>query len=409
MEATTVSGTCAPGFDGVRAAFERNFTVHGDIGAALAVTLDGSPVVDLRGGHTDATRTRAWDRDTLVNVYSTSKGMTALCAHILVERGELDLDAPVARYWPQFAEAGKAELPVRWLLSHRSGLIAPHEPLPLPAAYDWERVCAALAATRPWWQPGTAQGYHALTFGYLVGEVVRRITGVSVGTFLRTEVAEPLGARVFIGTPEEEHPHCADMVGQLDEARLIERFPDAPLPPYASIDDHPLAALMLSLTYIPTGDVNSAVYRSAEIPAGNAHASALGLATVYGALACGGLVGPGTLAAMRQVQSRPQELDLAINALAPAGTGMRWGLGYMVNPGGRSGPNPRAFGHGGAGGSFAFADPENRLSYAYTMNRYGEGTAGEDPRNVGLVAAVYAALEERGGSRVVRAVADGGA
>ncbi|MEU5213109.1 serine hydrolase domain-containing protein [Streptomyces sp. NPDC020742] len=396
MGAATVSGHCAPGFAGVREAFERNFSEHGEVGAAVAVTVDGETVVDLWGGHADAARTRAWERDTLVNVYSTSKGMTALCAHLLVDRGELDLDAPVARYWPEFARAGKEDIPVRWLLSHRAGLIAPREPLPAGCAYDWDAVCATLAATAPWWEPGTAQGYHAVTFGYLVGEVVRRITGRSLGAFLRSEITGPLGARVFIGTPAEEHASCADMVGQLDEARLAEQFPGAPRPPFRSLADHPLAVVMLALTSIPTGDVNSAAYRAAEIPAGNAHASAHGLATVYGALACGGLVGPTTLAAMRRLQTRPGEPDLTIDALGPTGAGLQWSLGYMLNHRGQAGPNPRAFGHGGAGGSYAFADPENRVSYAYAMNRYGGGTTGEDPRSSNLVAAVYRALPGTG-------------
>ncbi|WP_329172068.1 beta-lactamase family protein [Streptomyces decoyicus] len=397
MGPATVDGRCAPGFAGVREAFERNFSEHGDIGAAVTVTVDGEAVVDLWGGHADAAGTRAWQRDTLVNVYSTSKGMTALCAHLLVDRGELDLDAPVARYWPEFAQAGKQDIPVRWLLSHRAGLIAPREPLPAGHAYDWDRVCATLAATPPWWEPGTAQGYHAVTFGYLVGEVVRRITGQSLGTFLRHEIAGPLDAAVYIGTPAEEHARCADMVGQLNEARIAEQFPGAPAPPFRSLSDHPLAVVMLALTSIPTGDVNSAAYRSAEIPAGNAHASAHGLATVYGALAGGKLVGPGTLEAMRRSQSLPGERDLTIDALAPVGHEHRWGLGYMLNHQGQAGPNPGAFGHGGAGGSYAFADPENRLSYAYTMNKYGGGTTGDDPRNRGLITAVYRALEETRG------------
>ncbi|MCK7625530.1 beta-lactamase family protein [Streptomyces sp. RS10V-4] len=394
MEAATVNGHCAPGFEGVRAAFERNFRAHREVGAAVAVTLDGEPVVDLWGGRADAAGTRPWERDTLVNVYSTSKGMTALCAHLLADRGELDLDAPVARYWPEFARAGKEAIPVRWLLSHRAGLIAPREPLAEGRAYDWEYVCGALAATPPWWEPGTAQGYHAVTFGYLVGEVVRRITGQSLGAFLRSEITGPLDAAVFIGTPRAEQARCADMVGQLDEERLARRLPGLPKAPVRGLADHPLAGVTLALTYIPTGDVNSAAYRSAEIPAGNAHACARGLAAVYGALAGGRLVGRATLEAMRTSQSRPDEPDLTIGGLVPDGAAaaFRWGLGYMLNDHGRAGPNPRAFGHGGAGGSYAFADPENGLGYAYTMNRFGGGTSGEDPRSGPLVAAVYAAL-----------------
>ncbi|MGG2459461.1 serine hydrolase domain-containing protein [Streptomyces sp. RGM 3693] len=394
MEAATVNGHCAPGFEGVRSAFERNFREHREIGAAVAVTLDGELVVDLWGGRAEATGSRAWERDTLVNVYSTTKGMTALCAHLLVDRGELDLDAPVAHYWPEFAQAGKEAIPVRWLLSHRAGMLAPREPLAEGRAYDWEYVRDALAATPPWWEPGTAQGYHAITFGYLVGEVVRRITGQSLGAFLRSEITGPLDAAVFVGTPVEEHPRCADMVGQLSPGQLGERFRDLPKPPVRGIADHPRAGVTLALTYIPTGDVNSAAYRTAEIPSGNAHASAHGLAAVYAALAGGRLVGPATLEAMRRSQSRPDEPDLTLGALTPEGTAAayRWGLGYMLNDRGQAGPNQRAFGHGGAGGSYAFADPENGLAYAYVMNRFGGGTSGEDPRSRALVAAVYTAL-----------------
>ncbi|MEW1656037.1 serine hydrolase domain-containing protein [Streptomyces sp. NPDC093707] len=394
MEAAIVNGHCAPGFEGVRAAFERNFREHDEVGAAVAVLRDGAPVVDLWGGHADAAGSRAWERDTLVNVYSTSKGMTALCAHLLVDRGELDLDAPVAHYWPEFAREGKEAIPVRWLLSHRAGLPAPREPLAEGRAYDWEYVCEALAATPPWWEPGTAQGYHAVTFGYLVGEVVRRITGRSLGAFLREEITGPLGAEVFIGTPVAEQPRCADMVGQLSAAQLRERFPDLPTPPVRGIADHPRAGVALALTYLPTGDVNSAAYRSAEIPSGNGHATARGLAAVYAALAGGGLVRPATLEAMRSSQSRPGEVDLTLGGFAPEGSAAayRWGLGYMLNDRGQAGPNRRTLGHGGAGGSYAFADPENGLAYAYVMNRFGGGTSGEDPRSRALVAAVYEAL-----------------
>ncbi|MER6052116.1 serine hydrolase domain-containing protein [Streptomyces sp. NPDC001793] len=396
MEAATVNGRCAPGFEGVRTAFEGNFRAGREVGAAVAVMLDGEPVVDLWAGRADADGVRPWERDTLVNVYSTTKGMTALCAHLLVDRGELDLDAPVARYWPEFAREGKESLPVRWLLCHRAGLPAPREPLAEGRAYDWEYVCDALANTPPWWEPGTAQGYHATTFGYLVGEVVRRITGQSLGTFLRREITGPLGADLFVGTPAAEHPRCADMVGQLDEELFDARYPHLPNPPVRGIAEHPLAPVTLALRYVPIGDVNSAAYRSAEIPAGNGHATARGLAAVYAALAGGRLVGPATLEAMRRSQSRPDEPDLTLGAFAPAGRGSayRWGLGYMLNDRGQAGPNRRAFGHGGAGGSYAFADPENGLAYAYTMNRFGGGTSGEDPRSRALVAAVYTALAE---------------
>ena len=204
-----VHGTCAPGFEGVREEFERNFAERGELGASVAATVDGEFVVDLWGGDADKTGTRAWERDSLVNVYSTTKGMTALCAHLLTDRGELDLD--------------KADIPVRWLLSHRSGVIAPREPMTSEDLYDWDKVCGVLAATPPWWKPGTAQGYHAVSYGYLVGEVVRRITGVSLGTFLRSEVTGPLGADVYVGTPESEHGRCADLARPITVLRLVLR------------------------------------------------------------------------------------------------------------------------------------------------------------------------------------------
>ncbi|MFF8641428.1 serine hydrolase domain-containing protein [Streptomyces sp. NPDC015345] len=389
-----VHGTCAPGFEHVREEFMRNFTERDDLGASVAATVDGAFVVDLWAGDADRTGTRPWERDTLVNVYSTTKGMTALCAHLLVERGELDLDAPVARYWPRFAQAGKADLPVRWLLSHRSGLIAPGEPLGPGAVYDWEKVTEALAATAPWWRPGTAQGYHAVTFGFLVGEVVRRVTGVSLGAFLRSEVTGPLGADVFIGTPASEHGRCADMASAL--GRSEGALGPVPEPPVRGLDDHPMAPATLAFGYLPLSDVNGAAYRSAEIPAANGHATARGLATVYAELACGRLLAAETVERLRTGQSGTDEPDLVLRVGTPLAETWQWGLGFMLNQYGQAGPNPRAFGHGGAGGSYACADPENRVSFAYTMNRMGAGTSGEDLRSVHLVGALYKALKALG-------------
>lgn len=386
-----VQGICAPGFENVRAEFERNFAERGEVGASLAVTLDGEFVVDLWGGHADAARTRPWQHDSLVNVYSTSKGMTALCAHLLADRGELDLDAPVARYWPEFAQAGKDGIPVRWLLSHRAGLIGPRAPLTADDAHDWEKTCAVLAATEPWWEPGTAQGYHAVSFGFLIGEVVRRITGLSLGTFLRTEITDPLGADLYIGTPAAEHARCADSIAPGEGGGLSEALEGVSTGAPPSLDAHPFAALAIAMGHLPLGDVNSARCRSAEIPAANGNATAHGLATVYRGLATGDLVGSGTLAAMRELQSGADERDLVLSVAAPGAMPFAWATGYMLNSFGHFGPNPGSFGHGGAGGSLAFADPENRLSYAYTMNKLGGSTTGGDTRNLALVKAVYAA------------------
>ena len=206
-----IYGSCDPRFVKVRELFQRGFDSGQEIGAAVSFVLDGKSVVDLWGGHYDEARTREWERDTLVNVYSTTKGMVAICANQLIERGLLDIEAPVARYWPEFAAGGKQDLKVRWLLSHQAGLPAVRETLPPGSLYDWDRMCAALAAQEPWWVPGTAHGYHAFTYGHLVGEIVRRITGESLGTYFRKNVAEPLGADFHIGLAPEHDARTADV------------------------------------------------------------------------------------------------------------------------------------------------------------------------------------------------------
>src|SRR2546427_10355383 len=212
MTTIQIQGKCDSRFMAVRDAFAENFTAHGEVGAAVCVYVDGQPVVDLWGGYADAARSKPWDQHTIVSVASTTKGMVALCAHLLVERGLLDLDAPVARYWPAVAQAGKETLPLRWLLSHRAGLPAVRRDMPPQSLYDWHAFTGALAETEPWWEPGTQHGYHALTFGHLVGEVIRRVSGKSVGQFFRAEVAGPLGADFFIGVPEAEDARAAEVL-----------------------------------------------------------------------------------------------------------------------------------------------------------------------------------------------------
>jgi CubicO group peptidase (beta-lactamase class C family) len=378
-------GECAARFARVRAAFEKNFD-EGEVGAALAVTLDGEPVVDLWGGHADAARTKPWTRDTIVNVYSTTKGMTAICANRLVERGVLDLDAPVAEYWPEFAQAGKEHLPVRMLLNHQAGLAAIREPVPADARYDWKHMTGALAAQAPWWEPGTAHGYHALTYGYLVGEVVRRVDGRTLGTYFREELAEPLGLDFHIGFGPE-----------LD-ARVAEMIPAPPTPPgvpnpFAEAAKNPesLVGRAFSNPVLETGAVNGRAWRGAEIPAANGHGTARGLARIYGALARDGeLDGLPVLSPAQIARANTQESYGPDQVLSPLVT--RFGLGFfMTQPMIPFGPNPRAFGHPGAGGSIAFADPDARLGIAYVMNQMQMGLAG-DARGFRLIAEVYAAL-----------------
>ncbi len=207
-----IHGHCDDRFTAVRTRVEENFRERGELGAAVTVRAGGETVVDLWGGWADAAHSRPWDRDTVVNVWSTTKGPTALCAHLLADRGLLDLDAPVASYWPEFAAAGKQDVPVRHLLSHRAGLAGLREPHTLSELYDWELTCARLAATEPWWEPGTRSGYHAITYGFLVGEVIRRVTGLLPGKFLHREVTGPLGIDFTVGLPEKESGRAAELV-----------------------------------------------------------------------------------------------------------------------------------------------------------------------------------------------------
>jgi len=378
----TIHGECDQRFRAVRTAFAENFEAGKEVGACFAATINGQPVIDLWAGHADAERTRAWERDTIVNVFSTTKAMTALCAHMLVDRGQLDLDAPVTRYWPEFAQAGKGTMPVRYLLCHQAGLAAIREPLSIETFYDWERMTRVLAAEVPWWEPGTGEsGYHALTFGYLIGEVIRRITGKTVGAFFRDEVAGPLGADFYIG------------LGASEDRRIAEIIPPAPQEAAAvAIDPESMLGKVMMNPPMAPQLANTRPWRGAEIPAANGHGNARSIARVMAALACGGtldgiqLLRPETLAKAIEVQSDGPDRVLRIR--------FRWALGFMLPspdlPIGLS-PNPRTFGHGGWGGSLGFADWDARVSWAYAMNKMAPGTTG-DSRAAGPLTALYAAL-----------------
>jgi CubicO group peptidase (beta-lactamase class C family) len=380
-----VQGHCDARFAKLREQFERSFETS-EVGAAVAVALDGELVVDLWGGWADAERTRPWERDTIVNVYSTTKGVTAICLHQLVERGHLELDAPVARYWPEFAQAGKSEIPVHHLLSHRAGLPAVRKPLDENALYDWDALTDALAAESPWWEPGSRHGYHALTFGHLVGEVLRRIDGRTLGTYLREEIAEPLGADFHVGLDACHEPRVAEMIP------APEPPPGTPDPMSQALGDPgSLTSLVFNNPPRKEERVNTRAWRAAEIPAGNGHGDARGLARIYGALARGGsidgrhVLAPGSIERANTEQANGPDAVLF-------GMPMRFGLGFfMTQPMIPFGPNPRSFGHPGAGGSIAFADPDARLGFAYVMNQMQLGLAG-DARGFGLIAATYAAL-----------------
>ena len=359
-----IHGECDQRFSGVREAFAVNFSKRGEVGAAVAVYLAGEPVVDIWAGYADKDQSRPWQRDTIATVASTTKGMAAICAHILVERGLLDLDRPVAHYWPEFAQAGKAEIPVRWLLSHRAGLPGVRQDMPTESLYDWERYTTALAEAEPWWEPGTKHGYHALTYGYLVGEVVRRVSGQSIGQFFRAEVAEPLKADVYIGVPESEDHRAAEII------------PD-PAPPAAGpvpqIDPTSMFGRAFGNPARTPKIMNTRPFRAAEIPSTNGNMTAWGLARIYGALAMGG-----TLGGVRIL--RPETIDNAIveqssGQEAVMGMPMRFALGFgLTQPVRPYGPNPRAFGHAGMGGSIGFADLDAGIGFGYVLNQFKSGT-----------------------------------
>lgn len=385
MPTPTIHGTCDPRFARVRDLFAEHFANPDELGACVAVTLEGRPVVDLWAGHADAERQRAWQQDTIVNLFSTTKGMAAICAHRLADQGKLDLDAPVARYWPEFAQADKGAIPVRWLLDHSAGLAAVIDPLPPTALYEWDMMAQALAAQAPLWEPGREHGYHAITFGFLVGEVVRRVAGTSVGRYFRDEIAGPLGADLSIGTSAECDARTADLVMEGPKPGEPNMFAEiiAKAKPYA---------LKAFMNPIPNGGFNSRGWRAAEIPAANGTGNARALARIYGALACEGtLDGVGLLSPAAIDRARTQQRSGPDNVIPILDT--KFGLGFQIGTTDEPiGPNPRAFGHSGMGGSFGFADPEARIGFGYAMNRMESGLFLIGPRATALMNATFASL-----------------
>ena len=386
---TVISGDCDSRFERVRDAFAANFDAGKEIGASVCVTLDGKPVVDLWAGHADKAGTRPWHRNTIVNVYSTTKGLGALCANMLADRGALDLDAPVAQYWPEFAQAGKATLPVRYCLTHQAGLSAIRKPLAANDIYDWNKMCAELAAQEPWWPPGTAHGYHAFTYGWLVGEIVRRVDGRSVGRFFREEIAHPLALDAFIGCGPELDQRIADLI------------PSPPTPPGARdllaemmADKESLAGKTFANPVLPPGSVNSRAWRAAEICSANGHTNARSLARFYaaaGAFTRGESFNGVQLVSQAGMERARTEQVAGVDKVLQLSN--RIALGFMLpSPMRRFSDNPRAFGHAGAGGSLGFCDPENRLSFGYAMNQMHSGGPGGDPRWWPLIGAMYEAI-----------------
>ncbi len=372
-----IEGTWDPQFGAVVDALSSSLDAGTDVGASVAVLVDGHPVVDVWGGSVDESRTAPWREDTLTNVWSTTKTMTFLCALMLADRGELDFYAPVAEYWPEFAAGGKAGIQVRHLMGHTAGLPGWSEPLESEQLADWDRCTSMLAAQEPWWEPGTASGYHAVTQGYLIGEVVRRITGDTIGTWFAREVAAPLGADFFIGLPEAE------------DARVSFVIP----PPPMDLDQFTPTEIAIRAMTNPLLDATyprHAWWRRAEIPAANGHGNAMSVALVQSVIA-----GSGEARGVRLLSEKGCEpifdqqadgIDLVLGL--PNRFGMGYGLSTELMPIG-----PRACYWGGYGGSLIVMDLEARLTVCYVMNRMDNGLQG-DFRGATIMLTAAAALVE---------------
>jgi CubicO group peptidase (beta-lactamase class C family) len=382
-----VAGACDPRFSAVRDAFRENAAHRDELGAGVVVIVDGEPVVELWGGWADAKRSRAWQQDTLVNVFSVGKALTGLCVLMLISRGLLDLDEPLATRWPQFAAAGKEHVTVRHILSHQAGLAAIERQLADGALYDWDLVSAALAAQRPWWTPGQGHGYHVHTFGFLAGEIVRRVAGEPIGSFLRREIAVALDAQVSFGCAPSERPRCAEYVFNPERVGNLERIAQSERSQRAVVDPHLRERAYLNppgATGI--GTVNTAAWQDAELPSANLHASALGIARVYDALLSR------TSSLLDSQLLAEASTEAASGADLVLGRPSRFGLGFqLTQPERPLGPNARSFGHFGTGGSLGFADPDAHVAFAYVMNH--GGPQWQDPRNRALIDAVYESLQ----------------
>ena len=375
-----IKGFCDTKFALVKEEFERNFLERGDIGACFALTVEGECVVDLWAGHQDADRSRPWQEDTLVNVFSSTKTMTFLCALMLSDRGQLDLESPVAQYWPEFATNGKGQLKVKHVLSHSAGLPAFSRPFDVSELCDWQLCCDDLSAQASWWKPGTQSGYHATTQGYLLGELIRRISGETVGQFFKSNVADEIGADFHIGLEPSQFYRIADLI---------------PAPGPSVLADLP-ADSIVSRVFTGLGDMTEVIatpaWRQAEIPAVNGHGNARSIVRAQTAIANSGKAfGVQLLSAagcLKALEEQISGIDLVL------GVDLKFGMGYALpSPAVLTAPclNPRTLWWGGAGGSSIVLDLDAKLCFSYVMNQMGSGILG-DVRGASLTNAVYKSL-----------------
>ncbi len=383
MIETRAQGFVKPGFEPVGEAFNGNFERFGEVGAACCVYLDGQIVVDVQGGVTTPAGSNPYATDTLQMVMSSTKGVVAVAAHILAEEGKLNFDAPVVEYWPEFGAEGKSQIPVRWLFSHRAGLPAIDRPISIEDVYAWTPVVDGLAAQRPLWEPNSAHGYHVGTYGWLAGEVIRRIAGLSVGELVAERIARPLKLDLWIGLPEAMEPRVAPMI--------------APPPPPAGTPLDVFTSRLLEPSTLlhrafvnpplPAPVFNERAFHAAEIPAANGITNARSLARMYAA--CIGevdgvrLLQPGTVKAATRVQSAGEDLVL--------GYVTRYATGFQLSFPFRPMAGEGSFGHYGMGGSVGFADPARRIAFAYVMNQMLP-SGGVDPRTKSVVDALLSCL-----------------
>ena len=379
MTITNIQGDCAPGFEALASAFENNFKSHGDIGASLCIYQHGRKVVDLWGGHADAAKSRPWEKDTLVNVWSTTKGMMALCIARLVDQGKLDMTRPVAEYWPEFGANGKDQVTIAQLFSHQAGLCGTDKPISVNQVLDTDLLGQMLAAQKPQWPIGESSGYHAFSIGPLADTLFKKVIGKTVGEYFREEIASPFNVDFHIGLDESEDGRVAEMAHDDNipggDPKLFNEYQKIAIE-HASLSP-----------FLP----NERAWRAQGTPSAAGCSNASSIAKIYSALATDRclddveIVSEKALNAATEIQI--ENIDLVL------GLPMSWGIGFAVNKAmGAYGPNPKSFGHHGWGGSFGFADPENGLGVAYAMNYMREPVDAPDPRFVAIIQGIYASV-----------------
>ena len=386
-----IEGTVEPRFAGVEEAFGRNFEEGAEVGAAVCVYHEGRRVVDLWGGLSEGETDRLWERGTISWMASATKGLTAVAALLLVDRGVLDLDAPIAEYWPEFAAEGKGRVTLRWLLSHRAGIAVLDAPISYEDELRHTPIADAIAAQGPNWEPGTAHGYHALTFGWAISEVIRRVTGRTVGRLFAEEIAAPLGLDLYIGLPDEEAERVATVVAPTEE-ELWRGLSDPAFAEFNRALGDPSSLLYRATfggTTLTFEDINDPRFFGAEDPAGGGFGDAASLARLYAALTSEvegvRLLRPGTVEAARSVEASGRDLVLLLRT--------DFGLGFLL-PGGPLWPDfgARAFGQPGATGCLGFADPDSGIAFGYVPNKMAGFVEGNDERVKSLIDTTYRSL-----------------